>query len=178
MKLSDINEYIQTLAALGAIAALLAVGYEIRQNNNLAKMQALAERRSMAQQAEMEYYDPEITKVWVKSIMEPESMTLPEIRAMDAYLYVFLLQAGHIWSLEEAGLMSKEESREWILDGVDFYFGNTFAQTWWETRASGWSHVTGLDEAISSLDENQVKRELKTLQRMLKERVSAATDAD
>ena len=29
MKLSDLNEYIQTVAAFGAILALVAVGYEI-----------------------------------------------------------------------------------------------------------------------------------------------------
>ena len=36
MKLSNFNEYLQTTAAIGAIIALLAVGYEIRQSNRIA----------------------------------------------------------------------------------------------------------------------------------------------
>ncbi len=40
MKLSDLNEYIQTLAALAAIIALVGVAYEIRNSNRLAIQQA------------------------------------------------------------------------------------------------------------------------------------------
>ena len=40
MKLSDVNEYIQTLAGLGALVALMAVGWEIREGNRIASQQA------------------------------------------------------------------------------------------------------------------------------------------
>ena len=43
MKLSEFNEYIQTIAALGAIIALFAVGFEIRQSNRMATQQALSD---------------------------------------------------------------------------------------------------------------------------------------
>jgi hypothetical protein len=97
---------------------------------------------------------------------------------MDAFLNVQLLNSGHIWSLGQAGLMSEEESREWILEDVGYVFGNTFAQTWWQVWGSSWSHLTEVDEAISSLDENQTKRKFEAIQRLLKERVSSARDAD
>ena len=175
---SRVVKWITIATNLAILAGLILLVMEIRQNNNLAKLQALQERRNVVQQSEMEYYDPEISKVWVKSIMEPENMTFSEIRAMEAYLTVQLYQAGHIWSMGQAGLMSEEEAREWMLDDVDFIFSNTFAQTLWQVWGSDWSHLTGYDEAISSLDENQTKRDYENFQRLLKERVSSTTDAD
>ncbi len=178
MNESRVTKWITIAINLAVLAGLILLVMEIRQNNNLAILQALQERRSLIQQSEMEYYDPEISKVWVKSIMEPENMTLSEIRAMDAFLNVQLFNSGHIWSLGQAGLMSEEESREWILEDVNYAFGNTFAQTWWQVWGSSWSHLTEVDEAISSLDENQTKRKFEAIQRLLKERVSSAKDAD
>ncbi len=178
MNESRVTKWITIATNLAVLAGLILLVMEIRQNNSLAKLQALQERRNVIQQSEMAYYDPEIAKVWIKSIMEPENMTLPEIRAIEAYIDVQLYQAGHIWSLGQAGLMSEEEAREWMLDGVEFIFGNTFAQTWWQRYGSSWSHLTGMDEAISSLDENQAKRDYEAFQRLLKERVNSAKDAD
>jgi hypothetical protein len=178
MNESRVTKWITIATNLAVLAGLILLVMEIRQNNNLAKLQALQERRNLIQQSEMEYYDPEISKVWVKSIMEPENMTLPEIRAIEAYIDVQLYQAGHIWSLGQAGLMSEEETREWMFEDVNYLFSNTFAQTWWQVWGSNWSHLTDLDEAISSVDENQTKRDFETIQRLLKERVSSAKDAD
>ncbi len=36
MKLSQFNDYLQTLATLGAVLGLLLVGYEVRQSNRIA----------------------------------------------------------------------------------------------------------------------------------------------
>jgi hypothetical protein len=84
MKKSRLVEWITIGTNLAVLAGLILLVLEIRQNNNLAKLQALQERRNSAQQAEMQFYGPEISDIWVKSITEPENMTLPEIRAMDA----------------------------------------------------------------------------------------------
>ena len=178
MNKSRAIEWITVGTNLAVLAGLILLVLEIRQNNNLAKLQALQERRSSAQQAEMQFYDPEVSRIWVKSIMEPENMTLPEMRAMDAYLVVQLFQSGHVWSLGQAGLMSEDEVREWTLEELDFYFSNTYAQTWWSVWGPGWSHLEGVDEAITSLDENQTKRDYENLQRLLKERVSSSKKAD
>ena len=175
---SRVVKWITIATNLAVLAGLILLVMEISQNNNLAKLQALQERRNSAQQSEMQFYDPEISRIWVKSIMEPENMTLPEIRAMDAYLVVQLFQAGHVWSLEQAGLMSEDEAREWMLDDVDFYFSNTYAQTWWRMWGSDWSHLTGFDEAVASKDQNRTKRDYENFQRLLKERVSSSKNAD
>ena len=178
MNESRVTEWITIATNLAVLAGLILLVIEIRQNNNLAKLEALQERRSLLQQAEMEYFDPENSKVWVKSIMEPENMTLSEIRAMDAFMNVQLLNSGHIWNLGQAGLMSEEEAREWMLYDVNYLFSNTFAQTWWQVWGSDWSHLADFDEAISSVDEIQMKRNFETLQRLLKERASSTEDAD
>ena len=163
---------------LAVLAGLILLVLEIRQNDNLAKLQALQERRSSAQQAEMQFFGPEISEIWVKSITEPQNMTLPEMRAMDAYLVTQLFQAGHIWSLGQAGLMSEDEAREWILDDVEFYFSNTYGQAWWQVWGSDWSHLDGYDEAVASMDENGTKQQYENLQRLLQERVSSAENTD
>ena len=178
MNKSRVVAWITIGTNLAVLAGLILLVLEIRQNNNLAKLQALQERRSSAQQAELQFYGPDISKIWVKSIMEPENMTLPEMRVMDAYLVNQLFQAGHIWSLGQAGLMSEDEVREWILEEVEFYFSNTYAQKWWRVWGSGWSHLDGYDETVASMDENGTKQKYENLQRLLKERVSSSENTD
>ena len=171
-------EWITVGTNLAVLAGLILLVLEIRQNNNLAKLQALQERRSSAQQTEMQFYGPDISKIWVKSIMEPESMTLPEMRAMDAYLVNQLFQAGHIWSLGQVGLMSEDEAREWMLEEVEFYFSNTYGQEWWRTWGSDWLHLEGYAETVASMDENGTKQKYENFQRRLKERVSSSENTD
>jgi hypothetical protein len=178
MNKSRVVEWITIGTNLVVLAGLVLLVMEIRQNNNLAKLQALQERRISAQQAELQFYGPDISETWVKSIMEPENMTLPEIRAMDAYLVNQLFQAGHIWSLGQAGLMTEDESREWMLEEVEFYFSNTYGQVWWKVNGPNWSHLDGYDETVASMDENKTKREYEKIQRLLKERVSNSEDTD
>ena len=178
MNKSRVVEWITIGTNLAVLAGLILLVTEIRQNNNLAKLQALQERRNSAQQAEMQFFGPEISEIWVKSITEPENMTLPEMRAMDAYLVNQLFQAGHIWSLGQAGLMSEDEAREWILEEVEMYFSNTYGQTWWQMWGSDWSHLDGYDETVASMDENGTKQEYENFQRLLKERVSSSKNAD
>jgi len=178
MNKSRVVAWITIGTNLAVLAGLILLVLEIRQNNNLAKLQALQERRSSAQQAEMQFYGPDISKIWVKSIMEPENMTLPEMRVMDAYLVNQLFQAGYIWSLGQAGLMSEDEAREWILEEVQFYFSNTYGQTWWQMWGSDWSHLDGYDETVASMDENGTKQKYENFQRLLKERVSSSENTD
>ena len=158
---------IATNAAVLIGVILLVI--EIRQTNDLARLQALQERRYLGQQSEMAFYDPEISRVWVKSIIEPENMTLEEVRAMDAYLSVHLWQASHIRELEETGLMTEAEARKWIEDSFDFIFSNTFAQTWWKKSGYTWSYLSDFDDIITSFDENRTRRDFEAIQRALEE---------
>ena len=178
MNKSRVVDWITIGTNLAVLAGLVLLVLEIRQNNSLARLQALQERRSAAQQAELQFYGPDISEIWVKSIMEPENMTLPEIRAMDAYLVHQLFQAGYIWGLGEAGLMSEDEVREWTLEEVQFYFSNTFGQVWWRLNGPDWSHLDGYDETVASMDENGTKKKYENLQRLLKERVSSSENTD
>ena len=164
-----VTKWLTIATNVAVLIGLILVVIEIRQTNDLARLQALQDRRYLGQESEMFFYDPEISRVWVKSIWEPENMTLEEIRAMDAYLSVHMYQASHIRELADAGLLTEAEAREWIESSFDFIFSNTFAQTWWRETAYSWSYLSAYDDVIRSFDESRTKKDYESIQRALRE---------
>lgn len=54
MNESRVTKWITIATNLAVLAGLILLVMEIRQNNNLVKLQALQERRNFAQQSEMD----------------------------------------------------------------------------------------------------------------------------
>jgi hypothetical protein len=78
MKLAEVNEYIQTVAGLGALVALMAVGWEIREGNRIATQQA--ESVSWIQWIDVASSDLEsgVARVAAKAAISPEELTLQD----------------------------------------------------------------------------------------------------
>ena len=93
MKLADLNEYIQTLAGLGALVALMAVGWEIREGNRIASQQAASV--SWIQWIEVQSSDLEsgIARVTAKAALSPEELTL-----QDQAVQLFSILYQQAWS--------------------------------------------------------------------------------
>ncbi len=86
MKISELNEYLQTLAAFGAIIALITVGYEIRQSNRIATQQALSANWSNWLDHANSSIDSKISSVIAKSLTAEDEMSIEEKVDLDFYL--------------------------------------------------------------------------------------------
>jgi len=164
---------------LSVLAGVILLVVEIQQNNQLAAFDSIQERRYIAQQSEMAFYDRDVSEVWTKSIIEPGSLTLTEIRVMDAYMTVNMMRAYTMLELEDAGLMPKGSAQEWIEAELYFLFSNEFSRIWWEQFSPDWPEISEIvTHYIGALKTNMVKNDLLAIQRALQELPESTIQSD
>jgi len=54
--------------------------------------------------------------------------------------------------MEAAGLASREEARQHVLNSAPYYFGSPFAKRWWSLQASGWEGTPMMEVAGPIVD--------------------------
>jgi hypothetical protein len=135
MKLSDLNEYVQTAAAFGAILALVAVGYEIRQSNRIAEQQNISSIYTNLVTFHIAEVETGISSAVAKATYEPENLTPAEKIDLDSWLTAWIALAEHDYITQTVG-----NSPQWVVDSVllslaedsKYYFGNKYARAWFE----------------------------------------------
>ena len=137
MKLSDINHFVQTAAALGALVALLALGYEIRQSNRIALHEATSANWTNWINFMGYKMESRISLTIAKSMKNPVELTLTEKIDLDAYLQQFTYVYHHDYGVLGWG---DEELAESILvdlqSEVGAAFGNAFSRAWFQENRS------------------------------------------
>jgi hypothetical protein len=132
MKLSEFNEYIQTVAALGAIIALVAVGFEIRQSNRMATQQALSDNWSIWIEGTVGLIEAGVSATLAKSMSSPDDLTLEEKIELNQYLDVWISSYQH--NYYQMYFDDRSERAEWILGELEEVardvFGNRFSRAW------------------------------------------------
>lgn len=156
-RLDRLNRWLTLAANIGVLAGLIMLIVEVRQNAALSR--ATMEQQKNDVLADIEFYiaKPEISEVWIKSIRQPEELTEPELRTMDGILVAIMLQWDHRFQMEAAGLASRADARQHVLNAAPYYFGSRFAKHWWSLQASGWEGTPMMDVAgpiVEGLDEN------------------------
>jgi hypothetical protein len=132
MTKSEASQWVTAATNAAVLIGVVILVIELRQNAELAQLQMIQDRTSAFQQAEQAFFDPRLSRIWVKSFKEPGSMTLEEIRAMDAYLTINVTQLWRYYGLEQAGLLDRGQTLELIEGDLPFLLGSRFAKIWWE----------------------------------------------
>ena len=156
-RLDRLNRWLTLGANIGVLLGLIMLIVEVRQNAALSR--ATMEQQKNDVLADIEFYiaKPEISEIWIKSIRHPEDLTEPELRTMDGILVALMLQWDHRFQMEAAGLASRADARQHVLNAAPYYFGSRFAKHWWSLQASGWEGTPMMDVAgpiVEGLDEN------------------------
>ena len=134
MKFLAINEYLQTLATLGAIVGLLAVAYEIQQSNRVAQSENIADVWGQWISTSTALIESEIAETRAKAMTSPEKLTLAEKIDLDLYLqnWVYLYQHNlgsalflGIDSESEVAFLEEEISKE-----APRTFGSSWSRAW------------------------------------------------
>jgi hypothetical protein len=132
MKLSDLNEYLQTIAAIGAIIALAAVGYEIRQSNRIATQQQLSNNWSTWVEHAGNSLDSGIAETLAKSMAVPGELSLEEKIDLDFYLssYFYLNHQNYISLLYDSNSNLAELVLQDMAGDAPLILGSAFARAW------------------------------------------------
>jgi Nuclear transport factor 2 (NTF2) domain len=157
IKMERLNPWLTFGANIGVILGLLVLIVEVRQNANLSRAAMEADKNKMLVDIELNIAKPEISEVWIKSIRNPEALTDAEMRTVEALLVSTMLQWDLRFQMEKAGLASRGDARQHVLNSARYYFGSRFGKKWWSFQGPGWEGTPMIEVAgpiIDGVDEN------------------------
>ena len=132
MKLSEINEYLQTLATLGALVGLLVVAYEVRQSNTIAVADSTSAVWTNWTASSMSLMDSGFSKTRAKSMTIPEDLTLPEKIDLDFYLQGWV--SSYMLDLEAMYVLDEDDFIPYLYEEAaqeaPRIFGSRFSRGW------------------------------------------------
>lgn len=136
MQISRVNEKLQFFAAVGVLAGLILVAYEIRQNNDLAEADAVRAMLAGWQQIAISEYATDISNLYIKSLEEPENLTPAEIGKMSAWLTAVMNQYMLTFAMYDRGLGYSSGGVDYnpvdeLVNGFEYYFGSRFGRSWY-----------------------------------------------
>ena len=132
MKLKiSLAQWIELVGMFGLLISLVMVGYQLKQNTDMQRIDLLMQETSAIIDNERLMIENEhVARVWAKSLEDPTSLTLAEQRIMEGYLWIFveLLRSNH--RMKEHGLLSDEDWKYRLNTDAGFYLGNPYAWGW------------------------------------------------
>ncbi|WP_340693946.1 hypothetical protein [Hyphomonas sp.] len=152
-----LNQWLALGANIGVLLGLIILIVEVRQNAALSRAAMEQKKNDVLAEIEFNIAKPEISEIWIKSIRHPEDLTDPEMRTMDGIFVALMLQWDHRFQMEAAGLASRADARQHVLNAAPYYFGSRFAKHWWSLQAPGWEGTPMMEVAgpiVEGLDEN------------------------
>ena len=84
MQTVRLNQWLSIGANFGVLIGIILLIIELDQNSDLARLQLEDNRRTTFQQGEFAIYGERPADVWAKSVMDPASLSVSEIRILDA----------------------------------------------------------------------------------------------
>lgn len=134
MKLSEINEYAQTVATIFAIAGIVFVGIQVQQSNRFADADFIAEFYDTQLTMINAAIDSDIYATVAKSIEAPTQLSLEELFELNAYFLAKLTQMSKILDAGAALGILTEKERDYQLNNFKLaakdIFPGEFARTW------------------------------------------------
>ena len=117
---------------MGAVIALLGVGYEIRQPNMIATRETLSTNWSNATNFELSNLESGIAKIRAKAMVSANKLTLEGMINPDSYLTAYVLDYHQNYIALEVN--DSPELLDVVLDELTSdaprYFGSRFARAW------------------------------------------------
>jgi hypothetical protein len=163
-----LNRWLSLGANIGVLVGIIFLAVEIRQNSDLARLQFADDRVVSFQQSEMALYGDRAADVWEKSVSDPASLTLAELRILDAQLAQHLMNSHRHFDLEQAGLLAEGSTKAYMQNELPFFFGTRFAKAWWKFEGSKWTpelFVQLADPIIRETGDNETPDRLLRIQR-------------
>lgn len=157
MNLSGLNKWLTLGANIGVVLGLIILIIEVRQNAALSRTEQEGQLSKWQSEFELELATSELSDIQLKSIYSPQSLTLEEIRRLDALLVTVQQQMDYILELENAGLVDRDRVEAHISNNARFFFGSRYAKTWWNANSVGWEGTDlyeVADPLVQSVDED------------------------
>lgn len=130
MDTGKMGNWLQVGANLGIIVGLVLVGFQLKQNSDLLRIQLLFEESQSFINHERQLMGEDAAVTWAKALESPEDLSPAEFRVMDAYLYAMSEQWRASHMLRELGILD-DEWKNRLIEEATYYLGNPFGRAWW-----------------------------------------------
>jgi len=160
------RELLETVGIVAVVASLIFVGYQIQQDHDIARSQLGSETFVMLDNIYEARYDPVLASAYVKMLDSPEELTKVEVFQLNSHL-----QAMAQIFFRECYLTRRDvftECEELIRSHIPLYFGNKYAQIWWEGSMMKSFLPEWVDEEISKVDPNTESQRIEAIIEKLK----------
>ena len=168
MDTDRLNRWFKFCANVGVLIGLVILILEIRQSSAIAEGQFYMDQVNLNETVESAMLGDSPAAAWERSVFEPASLSPADIRIMDAYLSSRLSVWVDTLELERRGFLEPGSTAANIDSSIAYFFGNTFAQTWWsnerETEDWGDRLETIIDAAMLKTDPTTTLNRVSTLQ--------------
>ena len=162
MNASKLNHWLQMTAAVGVVAGLILVAYEIRVSNRIGLDQAHAESANRWNAADAVYSTAEAADLFIR-INEDDVISRQEMLRLDGMLNAWLTAVYADWTLYESGTFgidggfadSYTATIQWVL-------GSEVGRRKWTNDSGTWDaeFAAIVDSALAASKQNNVLSEL------------------
>ena len=129
MKKVKWRDYLESFGLTAIVLSLIFVGFQIRQDQNLARADLGSRGLETIINLELTVSDPAFAKTYVKMLDKPGDLTDDEMVQINS-----LLRATRTLFVRECYLLDMgvyEECDAMFRANAPYYFGSKYAQTWW-----------------------------------------------
>ena len=153
METSKLNNWSPFFTAIGFLAGLLLVAYEIRQSTDFARAESSLEIYGDWAEVSLSEIETDIGDLYIKSIEDPKNLSPQEIFKLNAYFAMIIGVYGEAARLIELGVatefagMSEAEAR--------YYFSGSFARLWFETNRY-WMRPENVEVIVRAIESTPV----------------------
>lgn len=127
-----LNRWLVLGANVGVIVGLILVLLQMKQNEELLRVQVTNEYFESYIAAETSFAGENLPAIWQKSVEEPENLSIAEMRAMEAQTFAPLSRWINLYRLAEAGIIDESFWKSQVALDTPFYFSSPYGKAWWE----------------------------------------------
>ena len=136
MQTSKLADWLQIMGNFGIVAGLILVGFQIKQNSDIAHAQIVSDGFALASNTRLALAGEEPGTILAKSLTAPRELTHEEIVKLNAYLGAYWYTRVRTEYLGQSGFSSL--TPEEYGESVVFEFLDTpFGAAWWKESADG-----------------------------------------
>ena len=133
MDSDKISNWIQVAPNIGILAGLILVGLQMQQNTDLLRMQLLKDEATSYLSTESTILGENYAEVYAKSITDPKSMTVADMRIEDTMLWSHgVFRWSNTYRLYEFGLVEEEQWKSEVTRDLPFLYGSPYGRAWWD----------------------------------------------
>ncbi len=170
------NRWLNVTANLGVLAGLILVIFEMRQNQELMKVNLTNDYYSSYAQAEMIFAGENLPAVWEKSLVDPKNLSLKEMRILEAHTYSPITRWINLYRLYEAGILEKTFWQSQVNVDASYYLGTPYGRAYWEnikphaleSKFIPLDLLDYIDNVLAATDPQDIRRHFESIQAAMK----------